>query len=70
MVDTDLERGIDVPKLAPSKVVDAIVAGVERDRHEIAVREISPLRWLARLSPRLADRIVLRAVGGFERPAS
>jgi uncharacterized oxidoreductase len=67
-VDTDLERGIDVPKMAPSKVVDAILAGVAKDRHEIAVREISPLRWVARLSPRLADRLVLRAVGGFERP--
>jgi uncharacterized oxidoreductase len=68
VVDTDLERGLDVSKIPASAVADAIVAGVESDREQIPVAQVRPLVTLARLSPRLADRIVLRAVGGFARP--
>jgi uncharacterized oxidoreductase len=67
VVDTELERGLDVAKIPASAVVDAILAGVARDREQIPVAQVRPLVPLARISPRLADWIVLRAVGGFNR---
>jgi uncharacterized oxidoreductase len=67
VVDTDLvEPDLSVSKLAPAAVVDAIVEAVGRDREEIPVGSVKGLVWLARVSPRLADRIVLRALGGFD----
>jgi uncharacterized oxidoreductase len=67
VVDTDLVGpDLRVPKLPPAAVVDAIVDAVRRDRDEIPVGSVKGLTWLARVSPRLADRIVLRALGGFE----
>ena len=36
------------------------------DRLEIPIGPIRPLMWLARVAPRLADRIVLRSLGGFQ----
>ena len=65
VVENDLEQGLEVPKIPPSAIVDAIVAGVERDREEIPVGRVKQLVPLARIWPRLADRIVLRALGGF-----
>lgn len=65
VVDTDLARDLDVRKIRPSAVVDAIVAGLARDREEIAVAQVRQLALLARVSPRLADRVLIRAL----RPA-
>ena len=61
VVDTGPVRGLDVPKVAPSLVVDAILAGIARDREEIRIGPVRGLAPLARLAPRLADRIVVRA---------
>ena len=67
VVDTGLlDRDVDVPKHTPAAVASAILHGVARDRQEIPVGSVRGLMWLARVSPRLADRIVLRAMGGFE----
>jgi uncharacterized oxidoreductase len=54
VVDTGPVRGLDVPKIAPSLVVDAILAGLARDRKEIRVGQVKGLAPLARLAPRLA----------------
>lgn len=62
VVDTDAARGLDVPKVAPSLVVDAILAGLARDRDEIRVGQVKQLAVLARIAPRLADRLVVRAL--------
>jgi uncharacterized oxidoreductase len=62
VVDTGPVRGLDVPKLAPGAVADAIVAGLARDREEIRVGRVRQLAVLARIAPRLADRIVTRAL--------
>jgi uncharacterized oxidoreductase len=62
VVDTGPVLGLDVPKVAPSLVVDAILAGIARDREEIRVGPVKGLAPLARLAPRLADRIVVRAL--------
>lgn len=62
LVDTDLAGGLDVPKIQPAAVVDAIVAGLERNREEIRVGRIKQLVPIARLVPRLGDRLVQRAL--------
>ena len=67
LVDTGLlESDLDVPKRSPAAVADAIIEAVGRDRLEIPIGPIRPLMWLARVAPRLADRIVLRSLGGFQ----
>jgi uncharacterized oxidoreductase len=63
LVDTDLAGGLDAPKIQPTVVVDAIVAGLARNHEEIRVGPVRQLAPLARLMPRLADRIVQRALG-------
>ncbi len=62
VVDTGPVERLDVPKIAPSVVVDAILRGVARDREEIRIGPVKQLAPLARLTPRLADRIVVRAL--------
>jgi uncharacterized oxidoreductase len=62
VVDTEAAQGLDVPKIAPSLVADAVVAGILRDREEIRVGSVKQLAPLARLAPRLADRLVVRAL--------
>ncbi len=63
VVDTELARNLDVAKLPASAVVDAIVGGIARDREEIRVARVKQLAFLARVAPRLADRILIRALG-------
>jgi uncharacterized oxidoreductase len=62
VVDTELARSLDVAKISPAAVADAIIAGVERDRLQIPIHQVRPLMLVARLAPRLADRIVQHAV--------
>jgi short-subunit dehydrogenase involved in D-alanine esterification of teichoic acids len=62
VVNTEQVRGLDVAKLPASAVVDAIVRGLERDRYEIQVGRVRELAVLARVAPRVADRIVARAL--------
>ena len=63
VVDTDLARNLDVAKIPASAVVDAILGGIARDREEIRVARVKQLAFLARVAPRLADRILVRALG-------
>ena len=62
VVDTGPVSGLDVRKLPPGAVADAIVAGLRRNREEIRVAQVRQLVPLARIAPRLADRIVTRAL--------
>ena len=62
LVDTDLARGLDVPKLPPSKAVDAVMSGLRRNKGQIPVAQVRALPLLARLAPKRADRIVQRAL--------
>lgn len=61
-VDTGPMAEVGVAKLAPEAVADAIVAGIERDRAEIRIGNIRQLAVIARIAPRLADRLVVRAL--------
>jgi uncharacterized oxidoreductase len=62
LVDTGPVRDVNVPKISPGIVADAIVAGLEQDREEIRIGRIRQLVPLARISPRLGDRLVRQAV--------
>ena len=62
LVDTDLASEIDARKIAPSAVADAIIHGITHNRQQIAIAAVRPLVPLARLAPRLADRLVQRAL--------
>jgi uncharacterized oxidoreductase len=62
VVDTELTRGLDVPKITPAAVADAVIAGLRRDKQQIAVAQVRPVVTLARFAPRLADRLVRRAL--------
>jgi uncharacterized oxidoreductase len=61
VVDTGPVRNLDVPKLSPGAVADAIIAGIERDREEIRIAQVRQLAVVARILPALADRLVQRA---------
>jgi uncharacterized oxidoreductase len=61
LVDTGPVQNLDAPKLSPGAVADAIVAGIDRDRDEIRVGQVRQLAVVARIMPRLADRLVQRA---------
>ena len=68
VVDTGASQELDVPKLPPSAVADAIAHGLERDRDEIRIGRIKQLAPLARLAPGLADRLIGRALTPSRRP--
>lgn len=70
VVDTGPVQALDVPKIPPAAVVDAILAGVARNREEIRVARVKQLAVLARLAPGLADRIVVRAFRPSSRGAT
>jgi uncharacterized oxidoreductase len=61
LFDTGPVQNLDAPKLSPGAVADAIVAGIDRDRDEIRVGQVRQLAVVARIMPRLADRLVQRA---------
>lgn len=68
LVDTGPVRDLDVPKLSPGTVADAIIAGIERDRDEIRIGRVRQLAVLARITPSLADRLVQRAFAPRRAP--
>jgi uncharacterized oxidoreductase len=70
VVDTGPVSDVNVPKVTPGAVADAIVDGVERDREEIRIGRIRQLVPLARLMPRLGDRLVRQALTPAEREGS
>jgi NAD(P)-dependent dehydrogenase (short-subunit alcohol dehydrogenase family) len=55
--------GRDEGKVPPAAVADAIIDALSHDREEIRIGRVRQLAPLARLAPRLADRIVTRALG-------
>jgi uncharacterized oxidoreductase len=51
MVDTELRRGLDVPKIPVSTVVDSTLDGLRRDRQEIRIGRVKALAVAARIAP-------------------
>jgi uncharacterized oxidoreductase len=62
MVDTELRRGLDVPKIPVATVVDATLEALARNREEIPVGRVKFLRVAARISPWVADRLAARSL--------
>jgi uncharacterized oxidoreductase len=62
VVDTDMSQALDVPKIAPSNVAEAIITGIERGKEQIPIARVRPLVTIARLAPHMADGIVQRAL--------
>jgi uncharacterized oxidoreductase len=62
MVDTELRRGLDVPKIPVSAVVDSTLDGLRRDRQEIRVGRVKALAVAARIAPSIADRLAARSL--------
>jgi short-subunit dehydrogenase involved in D-alanine esterification of teichoic acids len=62
VVDTDMAKGIDGSKLPASKAAEAIVAGLGRNKEQIAIARVRPLLLMARLTPHTADDMVQRAM--------
>jgi uncharacterized oxidoreductase len=61
VVDTGPVNDLEVPKLSPGAVAEAIVSGIGRDREEIRVGRVRQLAVVARIKPSLADRLVTQA---------
>jgi uncharacterized oxidoreductase len=62
VVDTEPSRVLNVRKLPPETVADAIIHGLLRNQEEIRIAQVRQLAPIARIAPRLADRIVTRAL--------
>jgi uncharacterized oxidoreductase len=62
LVDTELRRGLDVPKVPVSTVVDATLDGIRRNRDESLIGRVKALAVAARISPRLADWLAARSL--------
>jgi uncharacterized oxidoreductase len=62
MVDTELRRGLDVPKIPASAVVDAALDGMRRNRSEIRIGRVKLLAVAARIAPGLADQLAARSL--------
>ncbi len=60
MVDTEMTRHRTGRKLAPERVADDIVRGLERDRFTILIGDAKKLAWANRVSPRWAQGLVRR----------
>lgn len=57
-VDTAMTKGRGGPKVTPESVADAIIAGIERERHDVRIGLAKTLAAIKRVSPGLADRLV------------
>ena len=62
VVDTGPVRDLRVRKVSAAAVAKAIVDGLRRNREEIRIAQIRALVPLARVLPRLGDRLVTRSL--------
>jgi uncharacterized oxidoreductase len=60
-VDTELARNLEVSKLAPAAVADALLRAMARDQYEVLVGQAGLVALANRLSAGLADTLVARA---------
>ena len=61
-VDTAPAGDMGVTKIAPAQVAGAIVDGLRRDHEEIRVGRVRQLATIARLAPRVADRLLAQGL--------
>ena len=60
VVDTPLAAGVEtpLPRMPPEKLAAALMRGLRRGKTEIAPGISTPLRWMGRLSPGFAFRLL------------
>ena len=58
LVDTRMTAGRGGGKLSPEAVADAVVRAIESGRAETCIGKIRLLKWLLRLAPGVAYRIL------------
>lgn len=58
LVDTPMTEGRGNGKLSPKQLVDEFMQNFKRDRYESNIGKAKMLRWIGRIYPRLADRIL------------
>lgn len=63
VVDTPLASGVDtpLPRMPPEKLAAALMRGLRKGRVEIAPGISTPLKWMGRLVPSLAFRLMNKA---------
>jgi uncharacterized oxidoreductase len=62
VVDTAQAHDLDVAKISPARVAETTLGGITHNREEIRVGQVRQLAPIARLAPRLGDRILARAL--------
>jgi uncharacterized oxidoreductase len=60
-VDTELAQNLEVSKLAPAAVAEALLRAMARDRYEVLVGQAGVVALANRLSASLAEALVARA---------
>ncbi|WP_341227304.1 SDR family NAD(P)-dependent oxidoreductase [uncultured Arcticibacterium sp.] len=58
LVDTSMTKGRGKGKMSPEMLVEAFIKSFEKDRFEISLGKVKLLRFLQRVSPKLADKIM------------
>ena len=58
LVDTPMTRGRGNGKISPAAAANAIVKGIERDRHEIYIGKARLLPLISRVAPGFARKIL------------
>jgi len=58
LVDTEMTKGRGKNKISPDKVADEFIMGLSKNKYEINVGKVKLLRFIHRISPKLADKIL------------
>lgn len=60
LVDTNMTKGRGKSKISPKQLVDEFIAGFEKDKYEINIGKVKLLRFIHRVAPKLADKIMMK----------
>ncbi|MDN5203061.1 SDR family oxidoreductase [Fulvivirgaceae bacterium BMA10] len=58
LVDTPMTKGRGKEKISPEQLVEEFVKAMKKDRFEVNIGKIKLLRFIQRLSPAMADKIL------------
>ena len=58
LVDTKMTEGRGKDKITPQQLVEEFLKAFEKNKYEVNIGKVKLLRWIHRLSPALADRIM------------
>ncbi len=58
LVDTAMTKGRGKGKISPEKLVDEFMVSFKKNKYEVNIGKVKLLRFLHRISPKLADKII------------